>query len=290
MRRINKTYKGIIVLLVFVVAAGLLMFASSCGIFDKDESRTIPEGILEISYLDVGQGDSTFIIFPNGKTMLIDAGEAEYGEDIEEYITSKDVERIDYLVATHPHADHIGGMAHIIESFEIGDFYMPDCTANTKTFENMLSALVDKEIKPLFAKSGQIICSDESTMCEILSPTEDTYDETNNYSIVIKLVCGEKKFLFMGDSEEYVEERIDADVSCDVIKLGHHGSSTSSSEDFISRANPDYAVISCGEDNSYGHPHDEVLALMEALSIKVYRTDTDGTIVAKSDGRNITFY
>lgn len=242
---------------------------------------------VRVHFLDVGQGDSIFIELTDGKSMLIDASTAEYGEGIADYIKDNGYSKIDYLVATHPHADHIGGMQDVVEQLEIGEIYMPKASSTTKTYKNLLKAIKAKGNKINTAKAGNTIYSDSSLGIDILAPNSDSYEEINDYSVVIKLVYGSKSFLFTGDAEKLSENEITADVSADVLKVGHHGSSTSSSDKFIKRVNPEYAVISCGEGNSYGHPHKETIKTLNKYDIEVFRTDTMGTIIAQTDGESL---
>ena len=242
---------------------------------------------VRVHFLDVGQGDSIFIELTDVKSMLIDASTAEYGEGIADYIKDNGYSKIDYLVATHPHADHIGGMQDVVEQLEIGEIYMPKASSTTKTYKNLLKAIKAKGNKINTAKAGNTIYSDSSLGIDILAPNSDSYEEINDYSVVIKLVYGSKSFLFTGDAEKLSENEITADVSANVLKVGHHGSSTSSSDKFIKRVNPEYAVISCGEGNSYGHPHKETIKTLNKYDIEIFRTDTMGTIIAQTDGESL---
>lgn len=257
---------------------------SGCSVEIKltDNSHNV-----RVHFLDVGQGDSIFIELTDGKSMLIDASTAEYGEGIADYIKDNGYSKIDYLVATHPHADHIGGMQDVVEQLEIGEIYMPKASSTTKTYKNLLKVIKAKGNKINTAKAGNTIYSDSSLGIDILAPNSDSYEEINDYSVVIKLVYGSKSFLFTGDAEKLSENEITADVSADVLKVGHHGSSTSSSDKFIKRVNPEYAVISCGEGNSYGHPHKETIKTLNKYDVEIFRTDTMGTIIAQTDGESL---
>ncbi len=274
----------------FILGVIILIIAAITGIFNDNqhaERKITSPDVTTITFLDVGQGDSTLIELENGKVMLIDSGEYEYAGKVTDALSDKGISKIDYLVATHPHSDHIGSMAQIINNFDIGTFYMPDVSHNSKSFEKMLEALNRKKVRSEIAKAGKIIFDDGFFKAEILSPVSDYYEDLNNYSAVVRLECGEKSFMFMGDAEKYAENLITGNVSCDVIKLGHHGSTTSSGKDFFKKANPKYAVISCGANNDYGHPHDEIIDMLEYEGINYYRTDTAGDIVIICDGENI---
>lgn len=244
---------------------------------------------LRVSFIDVGQGDSEFIELPNGETMLIDAGTNETGKNVVDYIKSLGYTSINYVVGTHPHEDHIGGLDDVIKTFDIGSIYMPKITADTKTFEDVLDAAESKNLMINTAKSGVSIMDTEDLSVKFLAPTLDSYENTNDYSAVVKVVYGDTSYLFTGDAEEFSESLITDDVNADVLKVGHHGSSTSTSTEFLKKVSPSSAVISCGKDNSYGHPHSETLQKLADMGTAVYRTDELGTIVSVSDGKTITF-
>ena len=261
----------------------------SCGGQAPASNSIVPANQLEVTYLDVGQGDSIFIRLPDERTMLIDAGEKNNGPMIEDFLHDQEVDRIDFLIATHPHTDHIGGMETIVRSFEIGKIYMPKKSHTSKTYESLLSAIQEKGLKISTAKAGVSILEEPGLSASILAPTKD-YDDLNNSSAVIKLVYQDTSFLFTGDAEAESEEQIACDVRAGVLKIGHHGSQTSTSDSFLQKVSPTYAVISCGEGNSYGHPHPETLKKLNDAGVIVYRTDQLGSIEAISDGTDITFF
>lgn len=239
-------------------------------------------------YIDVGQGDSIFVELPNHECMLIDAGEKEAGSKVVSYIKQLGYEKIDYLVGTHPHSDHIGGMKEVVNSFDIGTIYMPKVTANTSTYINLLKAIENKGLKIKTAKSGVNIVDSEDYKIEIIAPNKDKYDDLNNYSAVIKLTYKDISYLYMGDAEKLVEDEIKSDVKADVIKVGHHGSNSSSSLAFIKKVNPSVAVIQVGLGNSYGHPKETVLERYKKIGTKIYRNDYDGNIVVSTNGIDIS--
>lgn len=291
MSKARKTKSPIFTIVILLIAA-VLVLISRFDSADEPQKQTLSvgEGILTVHFLDVGQGDSEFIELPDGRCMLIDASVSEYGSFISEYITECGYSKIDYLVATHPHADHIGGMKTIVESFDIGEIYMPRVASNSKTFENLLTAVSQKGLQINTAKAGKSVYADSELSIELLAPVSDEYENTNNYSAVIKITYGKNSFLFTGDAELLPENEVlendRAQLASDVLKVGHHGSSTSSSMDFLTAVSPDYAVISCGEDNSYGHPHSEVLARLAKIGASVYRTDKDSTVTITCDGND----
>ena len=243
--------------------------------------------LLKVHYLDVGQGDSIFVELPNNETMLIDAAESYQSENIINYLKNLNYQKIDYVIGTHPHTDHIGGLKDIINTFEIGKIYMPKVVSTTKTYESLLMAIKDKNLKINTAKGGTSIIDTDTLKINILAPNNSIYTELNNYSVVTKITYGTTKFLFMGDAEKLSENEIKENVTADVIKIGHHGSNTSSSIDFIKKVNAKYGIISVGLNNKYNLPKEETITNWENSGTKIYLTSTNGTIRASSDGTNI---
>lgn len=244
---------------------------------------------LSVHFIDVGQGDS-ILIESSGHYMLIDAGENSKGILVKNYLYDLGVKKLDYLIGTHPHSDHIGGLDDIIKAFEIDKIIMPDVVHTTKTFEDVIDAISDKNLKITKAITGNTYNLGDASFT-IIAPNSSTYDNLNDYSVGIKLINGNNSFIFTGDAEKASEkEMLNSGIalSADLLKLGHHGSSTSNHKDFLDRIAPTYAVITVGADNSYGHPHDEILQEMMDRNIQVFRTDIQETIIAHSDGKSIT--
>lgn len=279
---INKKIRvGFILILMLVTA-----FFSGCDYFYFTEISE-EDNLLKIHFIDVGQGDSIFIELPDSTTMLIDAGEKQSGDTVTKYIASQGYNKIDYLVATHPHSDHIGGMSKVIDSFEIGKIYMPDVDTDTKTYENLLGTIADNNLKIKTARAGNYIIDSTDIKAKILAPVTIDEDDLNNCSIVIRLEYDDTSFLFTGDAELEELEAITDEVYADVLKVGHHGSVTSTDEALLSKIYPSVAVISCGENNDYGHPHKEVMEYLDTYEVDVYRTDEGGTVTVSTDGKNI---
>ena len=239
-------------------------------------------GLIRVHFLDAGQADSTFIELGNGQTMLIDAGLSGY--DVVDYIKDLQYESIDYVVATHPHDDHIGGMATVLDSFKIGKMYMPKQAHTISAFDNMLDVIEKKSIDTYTAKAGVNITSSGILSIDILAPFADNYSNLNNCSAVVRITYGKTVLLFTGDAEQVIETQLlKSGIDADVLKVGHHGAGSSSAPSFIKAVSPEVAVISCGQRNSYGHPHADTLAILNEVGAKIYRTDEQGTIVVTAD-------
>lgn len=267
-----------------------------CYVGWKDSTKTVyiadgenmPCRDLTVHFLDVGQADSILIQLPNSENMLIDAGNNSDGDFVTDYISGLGIDTIDYVVGTHPHEDHIGGLDDVIYSFNIGSLYMPEIYTDTVTFNDVINAALDKSITITPAKAGTEIFNSNGTEIEIIAPVSENYESLNDYSAVVKLTCLDNTFLFMGDAESVSENEITSDVNTDVLKVGHHGSDSSTTEAFLEKASPQYAVISVGADNPYSHPSDIILNRLNAFGATVFRTDIDGTIIISSDGSKIT--
>lgn len=243
---------------------------------------------LVISYIDVGQGDATWIS-KGGFHMLIDAGKREKGEVLVDYLKQEGTDTIDVLVGTHPDSDHIGGLGDVLEEFPTDTVYMPESRKQTKTYLDLEKTMDKAGLDPVMPEIGKEYRFDDNVVIRFLSPSRN-YDDANDNSLVVQLLYGKTKFLFMGDAEEKAEKDILSsgyDLTCDVLKVGHHGSYTATCEAFLRAADPVYGIISCGKDNAYGHPHAEVLSRLEDEDVQVYRTDTMGTVCAVSDGREV---
>jgi len=248
------------------------------------------ENKLQVHYIDVGQGDAILLVSPSKKTMLIDAGENDDEELIVNYIKKQGIDKLDYVVGTHPHADHIGGLDNVIRKLNIGDLYMPKVVHTTKTYESVINEARKKDLKIKGAKAGVEFLLDEDISVSMFSPKESKYKELNNYSPIMKVTYKDTSFLFTGDAEREVEEEvIDAgyDISANVLKVGHHGSTSSTTDKFLGKVNPSIAVIQVGKDNKYGHPHDETIKKLMDMGVEILRTDVNGDIILLSDGETL---
>ena len=260
----------------------------------KESENILLEGddILQIHFFDVGQADSILVI-SNNQTMLIDEGNNNDGELIVNNIKKLGISKLDYVIGTHPHEDHIGGLDDVILNFEIGTIYMPKVQTNTKTFEDVLDAISSKNLSITTPNVGDKFMVGNAE-CEVMlvgTVAKEEQENLNLSSIVIRTTYKEQSYLFMGDSETQNESSRFWEQT-NVLKVGHHGSSTSSSKEFLNQVLPQMAIISVGKDNSYGHPHKEVIDRLEKIGTLIYRTDEKSNILLESDGKNnkISFY
>lgn len=244
---------------------------------------------MSVTYLNVGQGDSE-LIQVNGINMLIDAGTNAGANDLVKDLKNRGIKTIDIAIATHPHEDHIGGMDEVLENFDVKSFYAPKVAHTTKTYENMLKAVKNEGLKIQQIKEGTKIDLGKDTEVQVYSPVKSQYEELNNYSPVMKISYGQNSFMFTGDAESLVEKEIlneNKDLKADVLKLGHHGSHSSTSEEFLKAVNPSIAIVSCAKDNKYGHPHKETMSNLKKAGITVYETFRDGDITINSNGEKL---
>ncbi len=276
---------------IILLAALFILINRYLTMSDQEASRNVPvpDGIMEVHFIDVGQGDAIFIETGN-HTMLIDAGENNKGSLVREYLNNQRISKLDYVIGTHPHSDHIGGLDLVLDAFPVDKVFLPDIVHDTKTFEDVLDALERHQLKITRPKvKDQYSLGDASFT--ILAPNSSEYSDLNNYSICIRLTYGNTSFLLVGDAEKVSENEMlknGLDLSADVLKLGHHGSAYSSTSKFLDAVKPSFAVICAGEDNSYGHPHAETMEAVLERGIKVYRTDKQGSIVFTTDGQTVS--
>ncbi len=251
--------------------------------------QTIQADSMEVHFIDVGQGDCT-LVKCGDSAMLIDTGDDSQGTAVQNYLQKQGIKKLDYLILTHPDADHIGAAPVIITKFQIDTVFISNFEKDNKTYQKLIQALDDKRLSYGTPAVGNSYLLGKAQFT-ILAPN-DVYEDPNNASIAILLQNGDNRFLFSGDAEEEAESDIlmnGYSISADVYQVGHHGSRTSSSKTFLNAVNPTWAVISCAEGNAYGHPHAKTLNTLRRMGIKVFRTDEQGSIVAQSDGKEITW-
>ncbi|HAT4242617.1 ComEC/Rec2 family competence protein [Clostridium perfringens] len=275
-----------------IIGIIVVLLAGYFGIDLTQDSKVPKDSELMISYMDVGQGDAAYIKV-NGNDILIDAGPRSNSKELLEQLKAKNIDDFELVIATHPHEDHIGGMVDVFKEYEVKSFYSPKITHTTKTYENLVKAVKDEGLKTKELKGGMVIDLGEGAKFEVFTPQKSEYEELNDYSPIMKLSFGDTSYLFTGDAEKLAEEealaKYKTSLDSDVIKFGHHGSSSSSSNAFIEAVSPKYGIISCAKDNKYGHPHRETLDIIKKYNIKTFRTDTDGEIILTSDGKSINF-
>ncbi len=274
-----------------ILLAALALFINQFGVPQDTEPTqgTLQGNVIEVHFIDVGQGDS-ILIEAGDSAMLIDAGENNKGTSVIDYLAAQNIKDLDYVIGTHPHSDHIGGLDTVLSTLPVDTLIMPKATHTTKTYEDVLDIIAEKGLtitKPVVGGEYRL----GSASFVIIAPNSSSYEELNEYSIVIKLTHEDNSFLLTGDAGSLSEEEMLAsgiDLSADLLKLGHHGSAYSSTERFLDAVTPTYAIACVGIDNEYGHPHPDTLIARDTRNIMFYRTDKQGTVVFTSDGKNIS--
>ncbi len=285
MSKRKSTNKSASLLITVVLLVAVFLVGAIHG-FNKNETDVpVADSAFSVHFIDVGQGDCTLIKSDKGN-MLIDAGENGNEAAVLDYLNEQGITSLEYFIATHPHSDHIGGAAEVISAVNVSNVIMPKLSASntptTKTYEKMILAVQKSGAKVISAKPGMEY-SFGDVKFTVLSPFEQD-ENLNNMSVCVKITYGSHSFMFTGDAEKEVEEQLlnaDYDLTADVFKLAHHGSSTSNTSDFIDAVSPELAVISYGVDNSYGHPHDEITDMLDKKNIPYYTTAESGNIVIK---------
>ncbi len=257
---------------------------------NSEASGNLTNQDFEVHFIDVGQADSALILC-DGEALLIDGGTNEAGPLVADYIEELDVDRLKYMIGTHPHEDHIGGLDTVMDSVTTETLLVPSLEYDSKTYGDVLEAAGNNHVSIQYPAVGDTYSLGEAVVT-VLAPVRSGYVDTNNYSIVVRIDYGEISFLFTGDAEiesEYDMLETGLDLKADVLKVGHHGSDTSTSEGFIRAVYPSYAVISVGSGNSYGHPTAQTIERLTEYGVIYYRTDELGNITAYSDGKDIRF-
>lgn len=286
-----KKKKIVVYLFILAAMSGLALIWILAGKADAKYKgcQATDEGILEVHFLDAGQGDS-ILVRSEDKNMLIDAGTNEDEEMVVSYLKKLGIEHLDYIIATHPHIDHIGGMDAVMEKFSVGICFMPQETYNSESYHAVMEVMKEKKIKtrtPEFQENYEI----GSGRFVFITPDSDKqYEDVNDSSLGIRLTNGKHSFLLCGDISTFLEKQIlDSGISIrsDVMKLNHHGSSDSNSWNFIKEVSPSYVVVTCGRRNEFGHPHEKVMKRIKKIGAGIFRTDRQGTIVFFSDGERL---
>lgn len=288
-RRKRKNNK-ISLIILFIAIIGYILTTYSNYLNPSQANETSNQNIvttdLKVYFFDVGQADS-ILITNNGHNMLIDAGNNEDGPKLVKYIKEDlGITEFDYLIGTHPHEDHIGGLDDIINNFDIKKIYLPDITTTTKTFEDVLDAISSKELTITIPKIGETFKLGEADFTILYTGTNSS--DLNSTSIITKMIFGKYSYLFTGDTTSDIEKTIlDQNIDIDVLKVAHHGSKYSSSLEFLEKTTPSYAIISVGKNNSYDHPSSETINNLKKYTNNIYLTSELGTILLTSNGQTI---
>jgi len=289
-RRISamrRAYRLVLALLLVALAAAGCATASQqvATATPAAEPTAAPSGSLQVHFIDVGQGDSILVVAPDGKTMLIDGGEADSGAL--QYLQKKGIKRLDVVVATHPHADHIGGLVQVLKAVPVARVVTNGQSHTTRTYEDFLDAIAAAKAEYVEVKRGDTVALGSLTFT-VLNPTPGMGDDMNNNSVVLRLAFGKVSFLFEGDAQTDAETSMSVSsfspVQATILKVAHHGSRTSSSPAFLALVKPKVAIYSAGLGNSYGHPHPETIAALLAVGATIYGTDVNGTVIVTTDG------
>jgi competence protein ComEC len=293
-KRCKKKYRSVkrFLTITAIVILAILGFFYGKDFLDKPAPTVVPVSGNEVQFhfIDVGQADAALVRTASGD-ILIDAGMGESEEALQAYLDQLGISVIEYAIFTHPHEDHIGGADMILENYEIKRVVMPDVAEDTVTYFRMMNAIEAEGCEVILSRPEETFRIGE-LICTILAPLGDSYEDLNDYSITLRVDYGETSVLFTGDAEKVSEDEMlerygdsfGGMLDCDLIKVGHHGSSSSSTQKFLNAVTPDVAVISCGKGNKHGHPTQSVLKRYEAMDILLYRTDLEGSIVFISTG------
>lgn len=281
----NKRVKNILYIL-------LIFFFFSFIYYNNCKNINTYKDNLMIHYIDVNQGDSALIQYKN-TNILVDGGTKENSKKLIKYLKENGVSSLDYIIATHPHDDHIGSLSEIVKNFKVKNFYGAKVTANTNSFKELVVMLKKKNLKirPILAPFKLTL--DDSVSLNFISPNKLKYDNLNNYSLVFSLNYNDFSFLFTGDAEKEAEEEMiknNYNLKCNILKLGHHGSNTSTTKAFLEKCNPDIAIVSCALGNDYGHPNKDLINTLNKKNIKIYKTYKDGNIVFICNGKELKKY
>jgi len=281
----RKRYTNYLSILFSIIIIGVFIYSEISESFKKEEYVPVSTDLI-VEFIDVGQADSIYIT-NNNHHMLIDGGNNKDGSLLVKYFKEKNIETFDYIVATHPHEDHIGGLDNIVKNFNIDNIYMIDLETDYKSYTDLIESINKKNIKVTYPNVDDTFTLGEAQLRVI--HIDNDKDNINDDSIVLKLIFGHNTFLFTGDITKQAEEKLlTSNLKSDVLKIAHHGSPYSTSPAFIKKVDPKYAIISVGDNNEYNMPSDIILNRLKVMNIETHRTDKEGTIIVKSDGENIT--
>lgn len=282
--------KAAVVILLLIIAVATVKSTKAEIIYGRSR-KTVSlseRNLLNVRFFECGQADCIFIKLPGGKCMLIDSGRSDFAKELVGSLKKSGVKKLDYVIATHPHADHIGSMSDILKKFKVGKFFMPQAAHTTATYKKMLTALKKNGCKVSYLKSGTKVLTGD-VKCVAAAPVHSEYRNLNNTSAVLRLEYGKVSFLFAADAEYYSEIDIlnsGAKIDADILKVGHHGGLTSCSRAFLNVVSPETAVISVSQTENSAFPGNAVLRRLKRMRTDVYRTDKDGDVCIISDGKN----
>ncbi len=290
----RKSRNNKITVLILFIAMLAALIASR---IDKKENivvSSVADGVMYVHFIDVGQADSTLIALPSGKNILVDTGTRNSADSLCGYLEEHEITTIDLMVLTHPHENHIGGAVKVLTICDVKEVMMPDAVSTTSVYEKTLDAIEEEGCVCTLAEPGMTKTVSEAALT-VLGPVFPEEYDLNNSSIIMTLTYGGTRIMLTGDAEAIAENDIldkfsESVLKCDILKVGHHGSRTSTGEEFLSCVSPEYAIISCGKNNDYGHPHTETLYKLDKLKTETHRTDKEGTVIFSSDGSTVKIH
>lgn len=291
-RAVRSKWLRTAIIIVLIVVVAISIYNDFKAYQQAKQGLSRVDGLFSVHYIDIGQGDATLLRSPDGDYMLVDCGPTKNGDYLVKYLNDMGVERLEYILITHPHEDHYGGFSRVMESFEVEGLILHKDNADTYPYDKFADIAESYDTELLYVCEGSVIAFDDCAEFEIIGPEYVDEEDANESSLCFRVVYEDTAFMFTGDAEKGTEKYLlstGKPLEADVFQAGHHGSSTSNTSELLQAVNPYYVVVSCEENNSYGHPHKKVVQRFEELGITMLETYKYGSICFVSDGENVTY-